>query len=571
MILAGLLHIVVSVLLALGLGWVFGGLNSLLAFLSLAGGALAALRLRPCYQTLSPLVQFRKPDWIEGVLLVFLLLVGMRHFMWLLYETGDSLRTLSVNNLGDLPLHINYIRQLASGADIPPVNPEFSAQALYYPYALDLYNALWEAVGIPLTSHLFLTGMFLLLATLAALKNWAGWLGIIGFFLNGGWAGWQLLQNGEWQDYQGPMAWKNFFLALFITQRGLMFAIPVGLFVLSMLRSICSRDIDVDRHALWLTGFLWGGLAFFHLHSFVAVSLIIAGYAALFRTWRPLLQAALTAVPLGSFFVLYSTEFLQKASVMYLQWGWMAGNQPLALFWWSNLGPWLLLFLGSFLVLLRRRQWSQLSEFGLYLTLFVLFNWVMLAPWEWDNIKVLLWPYLGLLAIVWRQVPRVDSAGGAIWRRGAIELGKGLAAVVLGFSGAVSILSSLNPPQDSVAVYSTRALWSAEGAIDGVPPDAVFLASPTYNHPLTYWGRIRVLGYEGHTWSHGIDSSTVSETQAQIYRGNPDWRKKLEELGATHIVLGPEERMFYGEHELEWLQVLRNISQAKGYEVYLVD
>jgi len=79
---------------------------------------------------------------------------------------------------------------------------------------------------VKLQAHLFLVGMFLLLASFAALRLWAGWLGIAGFFLNGGWAGWAVLHSGQWQDYQAPLAWKNFFLSLFVTQRGLMFAIP---------------------------------------------------------------------------------------------------------------------------------------------------------------------------------------------------------------------------------------------------------------------------------------------------------------------------------------------------------
>ena len=56
-----------------------------------------------------------------------------------------------------------------------------------------------------------------------------------------------------------------------------------------------------------------------------------------------LLGWSLKTLPLGTAFVLHSTQWLQKSSVIWLQWRWLAGEQSLAAFWWQNLGPWLLL------------------------------------------------------------------------------------------------------------------------------------------------------------------------------------------------------------------------------------
>ncbi|MFM1896777.1 MAG: hypothetical protein RLZZ385_1851 [Pseudomonadota bacterium] len=578
MIIVGLAHIVFSAFLALLLGWLFGGLSGWLALLCLSAGFGLAWWSRRFFQTSTgPVLELGlgRLNPIEWVLVVLLVFIGLRHFAWLLYPVDATFRTLSTNNLGDLPLHINYIRQFAFGADMPPVNPEFAAEPLYYPYALDLYNGLWEAVGLPLSSHLFLVGIFLLVASLAALRSWAGWLGIVGFFLNGGWAGWQILQTGLWQDYQGPLAWKNFLLALFVTQRGIMFAIPAGLTVLSILYKACRDPAAVPRNLLLATGVLWGGLAFFHLHSFVAVSLMVAGYAALYRQFQPLLTALISAVPLGGGFVLYSTELLRKAGVMRLQWGWTAGEQPLLAYWWQNLGPWLLLFGATILLLVWRRRWLQLAEFGFYALLFLLFTWIMLAPWDWDNVKVLIWPYLGMLAIAWRCLPPLSVSEPAAPRsrlqHWGLLLSSGMMALVLGFSGLVSVLSSLTPEQDSVEVYQTRELWNMEGATLGLSPDAVFIAAPTYNHGLTWLGRIRVLGYEGHTWSHGIDSGEVAAKQQRIFSGDADWRVLATEQGATHIVWGPQEQLLYGTQVMPWRAQLANVSSVPGVEIYALD
>lgn len=569
MIIVGLFHILFSALLGLLVGLIYSGLSPYGALFSLLGGFVLALPLRKQFAVIDFGLPLSRLRWLEWAVVLFVLYAGLRHFSWLFYHADSTFKTLSVNNLGDLPLHINYIRMFAQGSDFPPVNPEFAAQALYYPYAIDLYNGLWEALGVPLTAHLFLAGMFLLLASLGALRSWAGWLGIAGFFLNGGWAGWEILQSGEWQDYQAPLAWKNFFLSLFVTQRGMMFAIPAGLLILSVMGKACREPEQIPRSLLLLTGLLWGGLAFFHLHSFMAVSLMLAGMAVLSSQWRPLQTLLWTAGPLGSFFVLYSTDFLQKAGVIRLQWGWMAGEQALAAFWWQNLGPWLLLFAAVLISIVYRRQWRVAREFAFHLALFAMFSVVMLAPWDWDNVKVLIWPFFGLLGIAWHALPRPETL--VQWRRPwrwATEAGLALLLAVLGFSGSISVLSSLSPLQRAVTVYEARDLWNMEGALKSVPEDAVFIAAPSYNHALTYWGQVRVLGYEGHTWSHGIDSSAVAALQTRLYSGAVDWLEIATDLGATHIVWGPHEQQQYGSPELPWRSQLNNVSRVPGVEIY---
>lgn len=572
MIVFGLFHMLFSALLALPAALLHGALSVPVALVCLVAAVPGALLARREFAPLEFRLPARRLHALEWALVLFVLYVGLRHFVWLFFYADHSFRTLNPNNLGDLPLHINYIRQFAGGAAFPPVNPEFAQQNLYYPYALDLYNGLWEAVGVRLEAHLLLVGVFLLVASIAALHHWAGWLGVAGFFLNGGWAGWALLTSGEWQDYQAPLAWKNFFLSLFITQRGLMFAIPAGLLILVVGTRALREPRSVTRAMLFLTGLLWGGLAFFHLHSFVAVSLMLAILALLARQWRTLLPMLWSALPLGTAFVLHSTQWLQKSSVIWLQWGWLAGEQNVAAFWWQNLGPWLLLLAGVLVTLVWKRQRLQLLHFVCYAALFGVFTVVMLAPWDWDNVKVLIWPYFGLLGIAWQVLPRADAV--AHWpspaRLAASAWGVVL-AVALSFSGSVSLIASLSVQEDAVTVYPARELWDMEGALQNVPVNAVLLAAPSYNHPLTYWGRLRVLGYEGHTWSHGIDSSSVATQQARVYAGDTQWRDLLQTLGATHIVWGPHERQQYGEILQPWRTELRNVSQVPEVEIYALD
>ena len=54
-----------------------------------------------------------------------------------------------------------------------------------------------------------------------------------GFLFNGGLAGFEFFQTHQFIDYQAErIAWKSIPLTMFVTQRGLLYAIPAGLLLL---------------------------------------------------------------------------------------------------------------------------------------------------------------------------------------------------------------------------------------------------------------------------------------------------------------------------------------------------
>ena len=140
--------------------------------------------------------------------------------------------TLHANNFGDLPLHINYIREIANGVAFPPVNPEYTLrEALRYPFGPDLYNALWEILGVPMASHLFVVTGFLV-DDCRERHGFEMVRQLVGDrrFLPQRWT----LQAGLFSQaiqYSGDLLnrrrlEKSLFLSVFITQRGVLFALP---------------------------------------------------------------------------------------------------------------------------------------------------------------------------------------------------------------------------------------------------------------------------------------------------------------------------------------------------------
>src|SRR5438067_2409619 len=134
----------------------------------------------------------------------------------------------SSNNLGGLALHITFIRNFANGVALWPDNPIYVFSKLRYPAGMDLFNGLLCLVHVDLTRGLVWTGLMASLATFYGFYRWAGAFGVAGFLFNGGIAGFQFFKTLKFLDFQGEktIAWKSIALSMFVTQRGLLFAIP---------------------------------------------------------------------------------------------------------------------------------------------------------------------------------------------------------------------------------------------------------------------------------------------------------------------------------------------------------
>ena len=192
-------------------------------FLGIAIGILTWCQTPRC-TTLQP-----RSFWEWGVIVVFVL-ASARAFLWLIYDDGDLIKVLSPNNLGDLSLHITFIRYLAKVAQWWPSNPILIHESLRYPLGSDLLNSLLLWIGVPLEQGLIWTGVVGALLTGLALWRWGGAFVMAAFLFNGGLAG-VLVWKGV--DPDSHVQWKNLFLSMFVTQRGLLYALPTGLVLLS--------------------------------------------------------------------------------------------------------------------------------------------------------------------------------------------------------------------------------------------------------------------------------------------------------------------------------------------------
>ena len=564
-----------SVLLGIAFGFTSAGLNSHLAAAALAGGVLTGIF--SLVENRHAPFQWKTLTGIEWSVIVVFALFSLRAFLWLIFTDGDEIKVLSPNNLGDLSLHLTYIRLLANGAAFWPDNPIFAGGKLTYPLGIDLFNSLLSLTGVDDFRGLIWVGLGGCICAGVALWKWGGAFTMAGFLFNGGVAGFAFLREHKLADFQSELAWKSLPLALFVTQRGLLFALPAGLLLLSSWRArYFAREKDAWRLPRWGEVLLYASLPVFHFHTFLFLSIVLAVWFAFLPETRRALAATVGAafIP-ATILVLLVTDFFKGPSMLGLKAGWMwddatwveqcaafAPDSPrlaaALLFWPVNFGA-LPLFAAALVFKLsrkERREWPGTLVFT-GLGVFLLCCFVKFAPWEWDNTKLMLWSYLAVLPFLWSEM-----IGHWPWMLRAP------ACVLLFFSGLVSLIGGLDSSHTGFEIAHRSQLDGVAGAVRGIPIGERFVGWPTYNHPLLLLGRKMALGYTGHAWSHGLDWIPTDKKVGKILRGEPEWRELCADIGVRYLIWGTDEIENIADSTQPWRESARLIAHGDWGELY---
>ena len=611
---AGLIYIAVSTVAALLLGENAGGLNWSISFVSLIVGATVGIalfflmpptpvRLGPSAQSPviaeddDPLGKYR-PIWL-CLVGFFFAIFAFRSFCWLFYFEGENISIQSPFNLGDLGLHLTYIKTFANGVSLWPDSPIYAFSKLRYPVGIDLFNGILTNLGFDLRPQLAATGLLASLATFYALYRWGGTFTVAGFLFNGGIAGYAFLQTHQFLDYQGTshVSWKSIPLTMFVTQRGLLYAIPAGLLLLRQWRVKYGSDSDQEKQLLpvWAEYILYATMPLFHVHTFIALSIVLL---VLFLTRppsrSPLFKLVAAAVLPALIFVWLTTDKMHAGSILGWHLGWTQNigefNMPFFRFWFFNFGVFLPLAIALISIVARReskerfaRQSSappprqhrpgligsivgrarnfELSIDAAYLAaavlIFLLAICVKTAPWEWDNIKLLIWAYFITLPILWdRMLIRWPFSA----RVGA--------CLILFFSGFVSLIGGLAAGRPGYQFANRAEIDFVAAAVRKLPVEARFAGFPTYNHPLLLNGRKMVCGYSGHLWTQGINSAEVESKLDNLMLGQGDWKRTARELQVRYLFWGRMEKANYGNSTRPWEKQLSLVAPGNWGSIY---
>ena len=399
--------------------------------------------------------------------------------------------------------------------------------------------------------------------------------------------------------------WGNAMVVMFITQRSILLGLPLALIVLDRLWTVFTAETrsrggeEVSETALITSvdigllgcGLLAGLLPLVHLHS-LAVLFVVCVFLVFIRPdrvrdWLTFgAGVALVAVPE----LLWSLSGTANEAGKFFDWhfGWDKGEQNFVWFWLTNTGILIpVLAFGGWLIYsipprevrdaavhkkhsAHKKHPSSLIRHPSFLLrfylpfafLFLLCNAAKLAPWEWDNIKVLVYWFVG-------SIPFAAFALSWLWRKGrSFAVMAMIGLFILTFSGALDVWRTASR-QINYQVFDKDAVAVAETIKKQSRPQALFLNAPTYNTPIALTGRRSLMRYTGHLSSHGIDYGGRESDLKEMYLGGPRALQLMQQYGIEYVLVGPEERSKLSANEA-YFNRYSAVAVSGQYKVYSV-
>ena len=527
-------------------------------------------------------------------------------FSQAMYQTPQGIYTGGSQNLGDLPFHLGAIFSFTDGANFPPVNPSFAGAKFSYPFIADIVSAAFVKLGADVQSAMFVQDVAWAFALLVILERFvfkltadrlsgkiAPWL----LFFSGG-LGFLWFFSDYWHQGKGladflaslpkdytisdDFRWGNSLVTLFITQRSLLLGMPLTIIVLQWLWGFFHARPEEEslrkKHetlpitgrviVAFLIGLLAGTLPLVHLHSLITlfvVSIFLLGLnPENWRIWTAFgVGVSLIAIPELAWSITGSASHASQ----FIDWnyGWDKGESNVFWFWFKNTGLFIPLVAAGIFLSYRlndKKAAHHLREFASpFLLLFIICNALKLAPWPWDNIKVLIYCFVGGL-------PFAAMALSWLWRHGKYAAAvAAIAFITLIFSGSLDVWRTVTG-QTKYLVFNQDSVRIAQIIDAKTAPNALFLNAATYNTAVVLTGRRSLMRYTGNLYSYGIDYGERESDLKKIYQGGPQADTLLAKYDIDYVLVSQEEsQLAPNQSYLSKFPVVAEAGSARVYKV----
>ena len=388
--------------------------------------------------------------------------------------------------------------------------------------------------------------------------------------------------------------------------------LPVAANDVGQASAVNARTNSKGPLPFWVELSLYASMPLFHVHTFIALTIVlVVGLFFERLTWpkifseAPIRRHAITLlsaalIPATFFVWLVTDQFHAKSMVKWhpgwvqdsadfgapffrmggaanfgsatafgslLQKTWNGVIAPFFQFWLTNFGLWVLMAL-ALIALCGWRAWKAGWRWGTKppadvafvlpaVVIFAIGYFVQTAPWDWDNLKLMVWGYFLILPFLWS-----DLIGRWAFPERAVT------CIALFASGFITLLGGLAAGHPGFGLMDRARLDAIGTAVRPLPVEARFAAYPTYNHPLLLQGRKVVLGYPGHLWTEGFDYDKPNRELASLMRGAPNWREAAKVLGVRYIFWGRDETANYQGSTQPWETTARRIASGDWGAIY---
>jgi len=264
--------------------------------------------------------------------------------------------------------------------------------------------------------------------------------------------------------------------------------------------------------------------------------------------------------------LLWSTMHSAVDAGSFFAWelGWDHGEDNPFWFWFKNTGLFIPLLLLAILVkgngyLVPRR----LLLFYLPFTLcFIVPNVIKMAPWIWDNIKVLFYWWLA-------SAPLVALLLARLWRQSSPQkVVAALLFVCVTLAGALDV-AGIALRSTKYQVFDAAGLRFADFVKRQTEPRALVIHAPVHNTPVFLTGRRSLMGYPGHIWTHGLQFVQRESEIKRIYLGGLDADQLLRNYGVDYLVVGPQEKIVTPINDI-FLSKFQKVGEVGEYKLYKI-
>jgi len=522
----------------------------------------------------------------------FALLIFAMVFAHTILPKADGLY-VGPGTYGDLALHLGVITGLAEQQTFPPDYFFFPGVRLAYPFLVNSLSSTLYLSGMPLRLTILIPSFFLVLAVVAGFfflarevlqKSSSAILAAFLFFFNGGF-GFVYFMNDLKNNpqnflrlFQGtgmsPNNWgeKNLFIwnvisHILVPQRASLAGWAFLFFVLWMLyRSVTGKDTRLYLPA----GIMAGLMPMIHTASYFILIAIALTWCAVysFKTdnnkkygfqwlafWVPAILIALPQLFIWTF----TSETSER--VVRFHFNWANNADPWLWFWIKNAGIVFLLSLPAALASSRDR----LRFYSGAITVFLIAEFFVFTPYHADNNKMFLIWYACTAMIVADYLVLIYQKMKGVRGRGI------LLGIVLFFGIVSGALTVIHDFLCSWRLFSEQDMVTAEFVRKATPPDALFISSHFHNNPVhSLAGRSILCGYDGWTFSHGLDYGPRANDIKKMYTAPQHFKPLRDQYGVDYVIYSDRERKKYETGPEYFEDNFPKIYDHEGMAIYAV-
>ncbi len=536
-------------------------------------------------------------------------------------EDTTGMSTGLLNNFGDLPFHLSVITSFAFGNNYPPEDPTYAGVRFTYPFISDFVSAVFVRCGADLRQSMFIENYLLGISFVGLVHRWglvmlrdklAAILTPLIVLMNGG-LGWKLLWDkavtnegglfGVFMDLppsftvipETTWRWGNAISTLLVPQRGFLMGLPLAVIAFTQWwiatdkskpaettgpvkksrahdrqKNVWSEPtpgrFPIEMRRMIAAGVAAGLLPLVHAHSFVVVMAMAGCLALIHIRWRAWITFFVVASVIAMPQLLWSTLNSAVNAGSFFAWelGWDHGQDNPVFFWLKNTGLFIPLIITA--ILMRGDGYlvpKRLLLFYLPFTLcFIIPNLIKMAPWIWDNIKVLYYWWLASAPIVALLLAR-------LWRQSRIhQLVALVLFVAITLAGALDV-AGIALRSVKYQVFDAAGIRFAELVKAQTAPRSLIVHAPVHNTPVFLTGRRSLMGYPGHIWTHGLEFLQREGEVKRIYLGAPDAEQLIRDYGVEYIVVGPQERVVTQVNE-DFINRFEKVGEVGEYKLLKV-